>query len=332
MNNPGIRYYHLWDDNPNIDGTPNRVGKVFPDAKIIIIDDEELIAAMSYKSNRNWTLPAPRLSLITPNTCGTDNNSVVGILTGESETLYVTYRLTNTSIFTNSLHNNYYSSIQGPNLCLPFSSQNVGVRFGGEFNCLNEIPSVTTTTTFNPVTTTTTFNPEVCGTCYQITVPKGQVDLFYTDYVEYFGECKQGVCPQPVFKNNRTVRPGYNTPICTPEKYDMITCKFADVLYKIALEKRYGITNCCPDEVEIWLEKNGAPVANSATRLAQQGNNEKGVAAWNWLDNATTANTYYQIAWASTDANMQITAIDSANTLSGVAVPSVIVTVVPVGA
>jgi hypothetical protein len=188
MNNPGIRYYHLWDDNPNIDGTPNRVGKVFPDAKIIIIDDEELIAAMSYKSNRNWTLPAPRLSLITPNTCGTDNNSVVGILTGESETLYVTYRLTNTSIFTNSLHNNYYSSIQGPNLCLPFSSQNVGVRFGGEFNCLNEIPSVTTTTTFNPVTTTTTFNPSttttttsnpICGKCYQIVGSKFDTDVEY---------------------------------------------------------------------------------------------------------------------------------------------------------
>ena len=157
MNSPGIRYYHLWDNNPNINGYPNRVGKVFPDAKIIIIDDEELIAAMSYKSNRNWTLPAPRLSLITPNTCGTDINSLDGILTGDSETLYVTYRLTNTEIFTNSLHNNYYSVIQGPNLCLPFSSQNVAVRFGAEFNCLNQpFNPTTTTTTINPITTTTT--------------------------------------------------------------------------------------------------------------------------------------------------------------------------------
>jgi hypothetical protein len=164
MNSPGIRYYHLWDTNPNINGYPNRVGKVFPDAKIIIIDDEELIASMSYKSNRNWTLPAPRLSLITPNTCGTDNNSTVGILTGESETLYVTYRLTNTDLFTNSLHNNYYSVIQGPNLCLPFSSQNVGIRFGGEFYCLNQpfTPITTTTTTFNPITTTTTTTVSPC--------------------------------------------------------------------------------------------------------------------------------------------------------------------------
>jgi hypothetical protein len=72
-------------------------------------------------------------------------------------------------------------------------------------------------------------------------------------YPEYFGNCQNGVCPQPVFKNNRTVRPGYNTPICTPAKYDEITCRFADIMYKVVLEKRYGITNCCPDEDDRWL-------------------------------------------------------------------------------
>ena len=36
---------------------PNRVGKVFPDLQMITIDDQELVASMSYKSNRNWTLP-----------------------------------------------------------------------------------------------------------------------------------------------------------------------------------------------------------------------------------------------------------------------------------
>jgi hypothetical protein len=77
-------------------------------------------------------------------------------------------------------------------------------------------------------------------------------------YAEYFGNCLQldttaFICPQPVFKNNRTVRPGYNTPACTPEKYDQITCKFADMMYKVVLEKRYGITNCCPEEDDRWL-------------------------------------------------------------------------------
>jgi hypothetical protein len=33
------------------------VGKVFTELKMTVIEDEELVAAMSYKSNRNWTLP-----------------------------------------------------------------------------------------------------------------------------------------------------------------------------------------------------------------------------------------------------------------------------------
>lgn len=103
-------------------------------------------------------------------------------------------------------------------------------------------------------------------------------------------------------------------------------------LYNLQFSAQMEKTDAGTDAVEIWLTKNGSPVANSATRLQIQGTNEKDVAAWNWVDNATTANTYYEIAWASTDANMQLVAIDSANTLSGVSVPSLIVTVVPVGA
>lgn len=138
MNNPGIRYYHLWDTHANPDGYPTRVGKVFPDHKIIVIDDEELIAVMSYKSNRNWTLPAPRLSLITPNTCGNDSNSTTGILTGNGQTLFVTYKLSDPYSCTENLHCNYYPNVLGPNLnCNNIQPQNVAVRFGPEFNCMN---------------------------------------------------------------------------------------------------------------------------------------------------------------------------------------------------
>ena len=160
MNQPGIRYYHLWDTNANADGLPSRVGKVFPDSKLIIIDDEEIIAALSYKSNRNWTLTAPQVSLITPNTCGLTTTTTEGILTGSSETMFVTYRLSNPYNFTNSLHSNYYSKITGNNNdCNPDTSKNVGVRFGAEFKCLTQpgYNPVTTTTTYSPLTTTTTY-------------------------------------------------------------------------------------------------------------------------------------------------------------------------------
>jgi len=136
MNTPGMRYYHLWDTNPNTDGFPNRVGKVYPDQEIIVFDDEEIIAAMSYKSNRNWTLPAPKLGLIVPNICegGSDTE---GILSADTEYMWVTYRF-NSTAFTDSLHCNYYSKIQGPSSGCSLTSQNVTVRFGNEFPFLTQ--------------------------------------------------------------------------------------------------------------------------------------------------------------------------------------------------
>ena len=44
-------YYDLADDSGNV------VGKVFIELKIFVIEDPELLFAMSYKSNRSWTLP-----------------------------------------------------------------------------------------------------------------------------------------------------------------------------------------------------------------------------------------------------------------------------------
>ncbi|MFW6219445.1 MAG: hypothetical protein ACOC33_01125 [bacterium] len=45
------RYFDLSDNDGNI------IGKVFYDLKIFVIEDQELLFAMSYKSNRSWTLP-----------------------------------------------------------------------------------------------------------------------------------------------------------------------------------------------------------------------------------------------------------------------------------
>jgi hypothetical protein len=202
MNNPGIRYYHLWDNNKNKNGLPNRIGKVFPDSKLIIIDDEEVIAAMSYKSNRNFTLPAPQLSLITPNTCGQASLNADGVLTGNGETMYVTYRFTNKTCSTNSLHCNYYVKLVGNNNdCSPNVSQNVAVRFGREFNCLGENPITTTTTTYYPITTTsTTYYPITTTTTsyYPITTTTTICPQTCDITKGYFAEYFQIVCQKVV--------------------------------------------------------------------------------------------------------------------------------------
>jgi hypothetical protein len=135
MNDPGIRYYHLWDTNPDGNGNLNRIGKVFPDQEIIIVDDEEIVAALSNKSNRNWTLPAPKLSLLTPNTCFPNNDTATGIFSAATQAMWVTYRFDSTA-FTQSLHCNYYSYISADS-SVTANTQNIAVRFGPEFSFLN---------------------------------------------------------------------------------------------------------------------------------------------------------------------------------------------------
>ena len=149
MNDPGIRYFHLWDTNPDENGNLNRIGKVFPDQEIIVIDDDEVIAALSYKSNRNWTLPAPKVTLIPPNICLQPEINNEGILINDNQVMWVTYRFDSNVGTTSSLHCNYYSRIVGPNSGCTDTSQNVAIRFGDEFPFMSEDP-----TTFEGFTAT----------------------------------------------------------------------------------------------------------------------------------------------------------------------------------
>jgi hypothetical protein len=75
-------------------------------------------------------------------------------------------------------------------------------------------------------------------------------ELKYT--IEYFGNCVNGVCP-PVKNKQKSVTPGYNTPGCEAWKYEEISCRSAEAMYKQVLELRYGISNCCPEEDEQYI-------------------------------------------------------------------------------
>ena len=137
---PGLRYYYLYDDNAgpvttNLGQTtvgPNPVGKVWPDLKIVTIHDEELVAAMTYKSNRSWTLPAPRVTKIPAGTNCVGATSNVGVFSNTSveETLYLTYLMESNSGLTTGLHCNYYVPIKN----VPFSEPvDLEIEFGNEF-------------------------------------------------------------------------------------------------------------------------------------------------------------------------------------------------------
>ncbi len=92
INNTDIEYFDLIEEPSLISQgrTPLVVGKVFPQLKIVTIQDDEIVAAISYKSNRNWTLPELSANLITP------TGTTVGVL-APNEYMWMTYTFENTT-------------------------------------------------------------------------------------------------------------------------------------------------------------------------------------------------------------------------------------------
>lgn len=71
--------------------TPKVVGRIYPQLKTCVIHDDEIVAATSYKSNRNWTLPELAATLQSPT--GGTSTGVLAI----NDTMYLTYILENTT-------------------------------------------------------------------------------------------------------------------------------------------------------------------------------------------------------------------------------------------
>ena len=101
--------------------------------------------------------------------------------------------------------------------------------------------------------------------------------------------------------------------------------------YNIAFSAQFHQTNSS-GTVNIWLNKNGTPLAATNTKFDITANNPYSVAAWNFFVNAA-AGDYFQIMWSSNDNHTVIEAIDATGSGATLhpSVPSVIVTVNQVG-
>jgi len=84
-------------------------------------------------------------------------------------------------------------------------------------------------------------------------------------------------------------------------------------------------------DVEIWLAKNNVTVPNTNTRFAIKNTNEAEFAALNFVE-SLNAGDYLQLVWSTADADNYLYAASAPTALGGPAIPSAIVTVVPVGA
>jgi|LakMenEpi03Aug12_release.lakeMendotaPanAssembly.Ray.scaffolds.fasta_scaffold171434_1 hypothetical protein len=108
-----------------VDSQSNRVGKIFHNQKIVVFDDEEIVAALDTGSTRNYTLTAPKVDVLV-----TSNNPITDLTVGK--TMWVTYKFGGGTV-SDDLPCNYFMKVTGST-----NDENVTVKFNsGEFKHLN---------------------------------------------------------------------------------------------------------------------------------------------------------------------------------------------------
>ena len=100
--------------------------------------------------------------------------------------------------------------------------------------------------------------------------------------------------------------------------------------YNIQFSAQLDKTDAGADDVSIWLRVDGSDVPRSTTDLTLRGNNERVVAAWNWVY-TFTASQYFQLVFSSPDASIRLLSEGTSGSPTRPAVPSVILTVTQVG-
>lgn len=96
------------------------VGRVYHKLKIIVITDQELLTALTYKSNRNYTLPALQVNLTSTPKYPLSTNTATG-LCKSGKTYFVTYVTESNPVYTSgstfgypqALHCGYVQRIDG---------------------------------------------------------------------------------------------------------------------------------------------------------------------------------------------------------------------------
>jgi hypothetical protein len=106
-----------------VDEQGNKVGRIFPNNKIIVFDDQELSSILDYRSNRRFTLSSPKVGA-SPSDVTSENSILSG---GTGQTAWVTYLISDSDEESsmNSIPCNYFSNVK--NVSTP---SNIIVKFG----------------------------------------------------------------------------------------------------------------------------------------------------------------------------------------------------------
>ncbi len=116
-----------------LDEIGKKVGKVFVDKKVIVFDDQEIVALLDYRSNRRYTLPTPKVYHLPSD--GVVNEACFSGTTGQ--TYFITYMLgyeSGDEYQLNGLPCNNFSKVQVnvvDNECEITYPANIGIKWGG---------------------------------------------------------------------------------------------------------------------------------------------------------------------------------------------------------
>jgi hypothetical protein len=205
-----------------------------------------------------------------------------------------------------------------------------GANVSGAVSSATTAETVTTAAQPNITSTGTLANLSVTGntTVGNLVIPSGNI-IYTPRYGSFYSNVTQ---TNPV-ANTAMAMTFNNTPSANGVSIvssSQLTVAKAGV-YNIQFSAQCTKTDAGTDYLEIWLSKNGSSVPWTNTRIKLEGSNAYELAAWNFVE-ALNAGEYVQVMWGSSDLNAQLVAIPSASTTMGIDVPSVIVTVTPVGA
>ena len=125
-----------------IDEQDVKVGKVFVNQKIIVFDDQEIVAALEYKSNRRYTLPIPRIATVPVDSKCDIKGDILNPLLVSGDTMFISYLLTYTGTTgLNGMHCNQYSKFVGnsvsSDITLTFNEDDFRFMVTGSTNTTN---------------------------------------------------------------------------------------------------------------------------------------------------------------------------------------------------
>jgi len=130
-----IKYRYLADINGVV------VGKVFINQKLIVFDDQEIVAALDNRSNRRYTLPIPRISAVPVDSKCDVQGDITNPLLPPDKTVFVTYLLSYTGgTGLTGMHCNYYGKVDYSGV-----NSDVSMTFGSDtFQYMTTDPTNTT--------------------------------------------------------------------------------------------------------------------------------------------------------------------------------------------